>query len=50
MADEGVDINHARAMQIIELERDDWNFYCPATRRLAFTDDGEPNTPALRGS
>lgn len=37
-------------MQIIELERDDWNFYCPATGRLVFTDDGDPNTPALRGS
>jgi hypothetical protein len=37
-------------MQIIELERDDWNFFCPATGRLVFTDDGEPNTPALRGS
>jgi hypothetical protein len=37
-------------MQIIELERDDWNFHCPATGRLVFSDDGEPNTPALRGS
>ena len=37
-------------MQIIKLERDDWNFFCPATGRLVFTDEGEPNTPALRGS
>jgi hypothetical protein len=37
-------------MQIIELERNDWNFFCPATGRPVFTDDGEPNTPALRGS
>jgi hypothetical protein len=39
-----------KAMQIIELERDDWNFFCPATGRPVFTDDGEANTPALRGS
>ncbi len=39
-----------KAMQIIELERDDWNFFCPATGRPVFTEDGEPNTPALRGS
>ena len=37
-------------MQLIQLERDDWNFFCPATGRQVFTDDGEPNTPALRGS
>ena len=37
-------------MQIIELERNDWTFFCPATGRPVFTDDGEPNTPALRGS
>jgi hypothetical protein len=37
-------------MQIIELERDDWNFFCPATGRPVFTDNGEANTPALRGS
>jgi hypothetical protein len=37
-------------MQIIELERDDWNSHCPASGRLVFTDVGEPNTPALRGS
>jgi hypothetical protein len=36
-------------MQIIKLERDDWNFYCPATGRPVFTDEGEPNTPAFRG-
>ena len=47
---EGIAITHAKAMQIIELERDDWNFHCPATGRLVFTEDGEPNTPALRGS
>jgi hypothetical protein len=37
-------------MQIIELERDDWNFFCPATGRRVFTEGGEPNTPFLRGS
>ena len=47
---EGIAITYAKAMQIIELERDDWNFFCPATGRLVFTDDGETNTPALRGS
>ena len=47
---EGIHITRRRAMQIIELERDDWNFFCPATGRPVFTDDGEPNTPALRGS
>lgn len=43
-------ITHAKAMQIIELERDNWNLHCLATGRLVFTEDGEPNTPALRGS
>ena len=47
---EGRHITHARAMQIIELERDDWNFFCPATGRPVFTEHGEPNTPALRGN
>jgi len=37
-------------MQIIEMERDDWNFFCPATGRPIFTDNDEPNTSALRGS
>ena len=37
------------AMQIIELKRDDWNFFCPATDRPVFSEDGNPNTPALRG-
>ena len=35
-------------MQVIELELVDWNFFCPATGRPVFTEDGEPNTPALR--
>jgi hypothetical protein len=37
-------------MQIIELERDEWNFFCPVTGRQVFTEDGEPNSPALRGN
>jgi len=37
-------------MQIIEPERDDWNSHCPATGRLVFSENGEPNTPAPRGS
>ncbi len=36
-------------MQVIELELDGWNFFCPATGRPVFKEDGEPNTPALRG-
>ena len=36
-------------MQIIKLERDDWNFFCPSTGMQVFKDDGEPNTAALRG-
>ena len=37
-------------MQIIKLERDDWNFFCPSTGMQVFKDDGEPNTAALRGT
>lgn len=36
-------------MQLIQLEKDDWNFFCPASGKQVFTDDGEPNTAALRG-
>ena len=50
MTGEGNAITHANAMQIIEPERDDWNSHCPATGRLVFSENGEPNTPAPRGS
>lgn len=50
MSGEGIDITHSRAMQIIEPEHGDWNFYWPATGSSVFTDDGEPNAPTRRGS
>jgi hypothetical protein len=37
-------------MQLIQLERSDGNFFCPATGRPVYGEDGEPNTPAFRGS
>jgi hypothetical protein len=36
-------------MQIIQLELDDWNFFCPLTGQRVFHDDGQPNAPTLRG-
>jgi hypothetical protein len=35
-------------MQIIELERNDENFFCPSTGMRVFRENGEPNTPSLR--
>ena len=37
-------------MQLIQLERDDWNFFCPATGQPVFKETGEANAPTLRGS
>ena len=37
------------AMQIIEMQHDDWNFHCPVTGRPVYRDDGNPNTPTFRG-
>jgi len=36
-------------MQIIQLELDDWNFFCPLTGQRVFHDDGQPNAPTFRG-
>ena len=30
-------------MQLIQLERDDWNFFCPSTGQPVSKDTGEPN-------
>ncbi|MFO7628371.1 MAG: hypothetical protein R6W06_02415 [Prochlorococcaceae cyanobacterium] len=38
-----------KAMQLIQLERDDWNFFCPATGQPAFKDTGERNVTTVRG-
>ena len=36
-------------MQIIQMEPDDWHFYCQLTGEKVFHDDGRPNAPTLRG-
>ena len=36
-------------MQLIQLERDDWNFFCPSTGQPVFKDSGEPNASTVRG-
>jgi hypothetical protein len=36
-------------MQLIRLERDDWNFFCPATGEPVFKETGEPNASTVRG-
>ena len=36
-------------MQLIQLERDDWNFFCPATGEPVFKETGEPNASTVRG-
>jgi len=36
-------------MQLIQLERDDWNFFCPATGQPVSKDMGEPNASTVRG-
>jgi hypothetical protein len=36
-------------MQLIQLERDDWNFFCPATGEPVFKETGEPNAQSVRG-
>ena len=36
-------------MQLIQLELDDWNFFCPVTGLKVFNDDGKPNAPTFRG-
>lgn len=44
----GNPIVNPRVMQIIELERNDGNFFCPSTGMKVFHDDGEPLAPSLR--
>jgi hypothetical protein len=36
-------------MQLIHLERDHWNFFCPATGEPVFKETGEPNASTVRG-
>jgi hypothetical protein len=36
-------------MQLIQLERNDWNFFCPSTGQPVFKDTGEPNASTVRG-
>jgi len=36
-------------MQIIELDLDEWNLFCPLTGQKVFSEDGEANAPTLRG-
>ena len=36
-------------MQLIQLERDDWNFHCPASEMLVYQENGEPAAPSFRG-
>jgi hypothetical protein len=36
-------------MQLIQLECDDWNFFCPSTGQPVFKDTGEPNASTVRG-
>ena len=36
-------------MQLIQLEREDWNFFCPTTGQPVFNDTGEPNASTVRG-
>jgi len=35
-------------MQIIQLELDDWNFFCPVTGLKVFNDDGLPDASTFR--
>ena len=36
-------------MQLIQLERDDWNFFCPATGQPVFKETGEANASTVQG-
>jgi len=36
-------------MQVIRLERNDWQFFCPATGEAVFQESGEPNAKSVRG-
>ena len=36
-------------MQVIRLERSDWQFFCPATGEAVFQESGEPNAKSVRG-
>ena len=49
LARKGVDQKTNQAMQLIQLERDHWNFFCPATGEPVFKETGEPNATTVRG-
>ena len=36
-------------MQVIRLERSDWQFFCPVTGEAVFQESGEPNAKSVRG-
>ncbi len=36
-------------MQLIQLERKNWNFFCPSTGQPVFNDTGEPSASTVRG-
>ena len=36
-------------MQLIQLEQEDWNVFCPSTGQLVFNDTGEPKASTVRG-
>ena len=35
-------------MQLIQLEREGWNFFCPSTGQPVFNETGEPNASSVR--
>ena len=37
------------AMQLIQIEWNDWNFFCPASGKPVFKKTGEPNVSTVRG-
>ncbi len=37
-------------MQLIQLERGEWNFFCPVTGQSVFNDIGEPNATTIKGT
>ena len=37
------------AMQLIQIEWNDWNFFCPASGKPVFKKTGEPNASTVRG-
>ncbi len=38
-----------QSMQLIQLEREDWNFFCPSKGPPVFNDTGGPSASTMRG-